>query len=66
MITTDLFEKVLVNPVQNGANHLYVVSGYATAAMSFHHLDIVRHHGQVNIHLIVGMCPLDGLSISNQ
>lgn len=45
MITTDLFEKVLVNPVQNGANHLYVVSGYATAAMSFHHLDIVRHLG---------------------
>lgn len=67
MITKNLFDKVLIDPVKNGADTLYVVSGYATAAMTFHHFDsLKKNHGkQIKINLIVGMCPYDGLSLSN-
>ncbi|MDX9715481.1 MAG: NgoFVII family restriction endonuclease [Dissulfurispiraceae bacterium] len=67
MITENLFDKVLIAPVKNGADSLYVVSGYATAAMTFHHFDsLKKEHGkQIKINLIVGMCPYDGLSLSN-
>jgi HKD family nuclease len=67
MITENLFDKVLIEPVKNGADILYVVSGYATAAMTFHHFDYLKknHSKQIEINLIVGMCPYDGLSLSN-
>lgn len=67
MITKNLFDKVLVDPVKNGADTLYVVSGYATAAMTFHHFDSLKKEQgkQIRINLIVGMCPYDGLSLSN-
>jgi HKD family nuclease len=67
MITENLFDKVLIDPVINGADTLYVVSGYATAAMTFHHFEsLKKNYGkQVKINLIVGMCSCDGLSLSN-
>ncbi len=67
MITKNLFDKVLIDPVKNGADTLYVVSGYATAAMTFHHFDSLKkeYRKQIRINLIVGMCPYDGLSLSN-
>lgn len=67
MITKNLFDKVLIDPVKNGADTLYVVSGYATAAMTFHHFESLRKNQgkQIKINLIVGMCPSDGLSLSN-
>lgn len=67
MITENLFDKVLVEPVRNGADRLYIVSGYATAAMTFHHFETVKKSvgKQIHINLIVGMCPYDGLSLSN-
>ena len=67
MITNNLFDKVLIDPVKNGADRLYVVSGYATAAMTFHHLETLKrnYRKQIKINLIVGMCPYDGLSLSN-
>lgn len=67
MITDDLFNKVLVEPVKNGADRLYIVSGYATASMTFHHLETIKkiYKKQIQIDLIVGMCPSDGLSLSN-
>jgi hypothetical protein len=67
MITDKLFDTLLVDPVlQNGANKLYVVSGYATSAMAFHHLDKLRQSGtEIQVELIVGMCGQDGLSKSN-
>ncbi|HCD38151.1 MAG TPA: restriction endonuclease [Candidatus Omnitrophica bacterium] len=67
MLSDELFNKVLVDPVNAGANELFVVSGYATSAMAFHHLEILRTElkKDVKIHLIVGMCILDGLSQSN-
>ncbi len=67
MITENLFEEVLIEPVKTGADRLYIVSGYASAAMTFHHLEAVKQkfRKQIYIDLIVGMCPYDGLSLSN-
>jgi len=66
MLTKDLFRQVLMQPAQDGANKLYIVSGYATAAMAFHHLQYLRQHDcQVVIELIVGMTASVGLSESN-
>jgi len=66
MLSKNLFEKVLIQPVESGANKLYVVSGYATAAMAFRHLEALKTKNyQVAIELIVGMSPIDGLSQTN-
>lgn len=67
MITDNLFDSLLVEPVlQRGANRLYIVSGYATSAMAFHHLDELRQRGiGIKVELIVGMCGTDGLSKTN-
>lgn len=66
MLTKNLFNSLLVEPAKIGANKLFIVSGYATAAMAFHHLDILRKiKSTVSINLIIGMTPVDGLSISN-
>jgi hypothetical protein len=66
MIRDELFEEVLLAPTNEGANKLYIVSGYATAAMAFHHLDsLTNEKKNIKIALLVGMCPNDGLSLSN-
>lgn len=66
MIKDELFEEVLLAPTSEGANKLYIVSGYATAAMAFHHLSYLsKEKKYINIALLVGMCPNDGLSLSN-
>jgi hypothetical protein len=63
MITSNLFEEVLINPALKGADKLYIVSGYATSAMAFHHLEqvIKQRNRSVQVQLIVGMCVQDGL-----
>lgn len=68
MISQHIFQEALINPVlKEGANKLYIVSGYATSAMAFHHLNALKkiNVNNINIQLIVGMCPKDGLSVSN-
>ncbi|SHL15390.1 restriction endonuclease PLD domain-containing protein [Alicyclobacillus tolerans] len=67
MITRNLFESALVTPARQGANKLLIVSGYATAAMAFHHLDVLRREvGRgIAVNLIIGMTPNDGISRSN-
>jgi hypothetical protein len=66
MLNAKLFESVLVDPVSKGANRLYVVSGYATAAMGLRHLEAILPVDKgVKVHLIVGMCPQDGIAESN-
>lgn len=66
MIVQDLFETALVKPAVDGAEKLCVVSGYATAAMAFHHLERLKEkHKSIRIQLIVGMCAQDGLPLSN-
>lgn len=66
MIVQNLFDEVLVRPVGAGADRLAIVSGYATSAMAFHHLERIKNEGlSVKVDLIVGMCVQDGLSLSN-
>ncbi|MBW1940807.1 MAG: NgoFVII family restriction endonuclease, partial [Deltaproteobacteria bacterium] len=66
MFSDDLFDNILLSPAVKGADHLYVISGYATAAMAFHHINYVRSQGHsIKVDLVVGMCPNDGLSVSN-
>ena len=62
----DFREKILLHPISQGADHLRIVSGYATHTMaSWHIAEIKDRFGiAVDIDLIVGMCVLDGLSRS--
>jgi hypothetical protein len=66
MIYSELYNEVLIKPSQEGADTLKIISGYATSAMASDHLeDLHKKHLKVNISLLVGMCPSDGLSLSN-
>lgn len=63
MITKNLFEEVLVKPVIEGADKLLVVSGFASSAMAFHHLEEIRKAKKsIEVELIVGMTCKEGLS----
>lgn len=69
MISDNLFDEVLLQPSIEGADELFIVSGYATAAMAFHHLESLQNLQNENmfprVHLIIGMASMNGLSISN-
>jgi phosphatidylserine/phosphatidylglycerophosphate/cardiolipin synthase-like enzyme len=66
MLTDNLFDSILIKAVKNGCNRLFIVSGYATAAMAFHHLNVIKKlNPKVTVELIVGMTAQDGLSESN-
>ncbi|MDR2446124.1 MAG: NgoFVII family restriction endonuclease [Treponema sp.] len=66
MIYTDLYNEVLIKPCVEGADSLKILSGYATSTMASDHLGDL-HEKKLNAHisLLVGMCPSDGLSLSN-
>lgn len=64
----NLFQTILLNPVINGiADTLYIISGYATSAMAFHHMNLLssEYNNDLQLNLIVGMVPRDGISFSN-
>lgn len=66
MHKNQLFETVLSNPPDKGADSLFIVSGYASAAMALHHLQAIRAaEKNISVRLIVGMCPQDGIAESN-
>jgi hypothetical protein len=66
MIYKDMYNEVLIKPGQEGADTLKIISGYATSVMASDHLeDLNEKHLNVHISLLVGMCPSDGLSLSN-
>ena len=66
MIFKDLYNEVLIKPAQEGADDLKIISGYASSAMAFHHLEkLKKSHLPVKISLFVGMCPVDGIALSN-
>jgi len=67
MIIDNLFREILVDPVSiGGADKLYIVSGYATSAMAFSHLNTIHEiNSDISINLIIGMSSQDGLSESN-
>lgn len=66
MIKEDLFNSILIKPALQGANKLYIVSGFATAAMAFHHLQYLRKlNKNIELNLLVGMSSLSGITLSN-
>jgi hypothetical protein len=66
MIYTNLYEEVLIKPCQEGADKLKIVSGYASSAMAFHHLEeLKKKKYNIHISLLLGMCPADGISYTN-
>jgi len=61
-----MYNEVLIKPSQEGADSLKIISGYATSVMASDHLeDLNEKQLDVHISLLVGMCPSDGLSLSN-
>lgn len=68
LLIQNLFDNALVNPLLRNTNidTLRIVSGYASAAMGFHHLDFLRNLGRtLRVNLIYGMCRDEGVSKSN-
>lgn len=66
MISKNVTQKVLFSPIEKGADTLLVISGYATPNMASWLIKSVQERKlrPINIRLIVGMTPYDGLSIS--
>ena len=63
MLTENLFDSVLLAPVRQRADTLYIVSGYASATMAHRHFrELQRFRRPVKVELIVGMTVQDGLS----
>lgn len=65
MLTENLFDRVLLAPVRQNADTLYIVSGYATATMAHRHLQELNkrfRQRSVRVELIVGMTVQEGLS----
>lgn len=63
MLTQNLFERVLLEPANQSANTLYIVSGYASATMvSRHFIQLIKNKKRVRVELIVGMAIHDGIS----
>jgi hypothetical protein len=66
IIHNDLFETVLFRPVKEGANRLFIVSGYATANMAVRHFEYAKTQDkEIEINLVVGMYVQDGILSSN-
>jgi len=64
--STELFDKALIEPLNQKANKLYIVSGYATAMMAMRHIEFAKRlKKDFSIRLIVGMCPNDGIEKRN-
>ena len=56
MITNDLYKKVLIQPVKDGHDELFIVSGYTSATFLRRHLnDIKNINRNIKIKLIRGM-----------
>ncbi|MBC8278042.1 MAG: NgoFVII family restriction endonuclease [FCB group bacterium] len=66
MYTQSLFEQILINPASEGADELLIITGYASSAMAYHHIQALADKKlNVKINIIIGMCPEDGISLSN-
>ena len=66
MLQDDLAQKILFNPLQGGADELYILSAYATPNMLSWYMKNIYHKTvmPIRIYLIVGMVPFDNLSVS--
>ncbi len=66
IFSENLFERVLFEPVNNGANKLFIVSGYATANMAIRHFEYAKTQKKtIEINLIAGMYIQDGILKNN-
>ena len=66
MFDTELLERIFWEPLSSGADQLLIISGYATPNMAswlFKNIE-KKTEKKIDISLIVGMVPYDGLSIS--
>ena len=66
MITSGITQRILFSPIDEGADTLLILSGYATPNMVSWFMKTLRERKlkPIDIKLIVGMTPYDGLSIS--
>jgi len=64
LLLDDLFQQILLKPAFNGANEIFIVSGYASFLMASHHIEKLNKK-DIKINLIVGMTSRDGLSRTN-
>lgn len=67
MLISNLRDSVLINPICEGADKIYILSGYATPTMASWHIKQIQSLkiSPINITLIVGMCPVDGIAVSD-
>lgn len=66
LLSENLFSAVLLNPAKHNASDLFIISGYASSAMVFHHAEKLKEQNTaINIHLMIGMTCRDGLSEAN-
>ncbi|MCY4655441.1 MAG: NgoFVII family restriction endonuclease [Gammaproteobacteria bacterium] len=67
MINENLYQKVLLQPAEEGATQLLIVSGYASSSMAYRHLaELKKIPGwdtTTNVHLIYGMSTTEGVSL---
>lgn len=61
MLTSKLYEQVLIDPVLNEqADSLFIVSGYASPSMAFQQLNQLREaQKSISVSVIFGMAPVD-------
>lgn len=66
LIYRSIANPILFDPLKNGGDELFIVSGYATPNMLSWYIKNIYHkaHTPIKINLIVGMVPFDGLSVS--
>lgn len=66
MLHKDIANAVLFAPLSRDVNELYIVSGYATPTMLSWYIKNLYHKTSVpvRIHLLIGMAPFDGISVS--
>jgi len=66
VVLKDIAKTVLFEPLLHDVNELYIVSGYATPTMLSWYIKNLYHKTQasIRIHLLVGMVPFDGISVS--
>lgn len=60
--TPSIYKSILLDPLSRHADELRIVSGYATSAMAEKHLKEVS---QLKISVVIGMCPRDGITVTN-
>ena len=67
MISSDLRHSILIQPAAEGANKLYIVSGYASPSMVSWQYDTLKNMGieSISINLIIGMTAAEGITVPN-